>query len=71
MMQANIFWLRDPRKIGLHFEFLKFLRFLDQDQVPTALARKILETQESLMESKKFQDIYDAGQYFRDPETRK
>ena len=40
--------------IGLHHKFVKFLRFLDTPEVPTALTQEILE----------IEIIYDAGQYF-------
>jgi len=29
-MQVTFFWFRDPKNIGLHHKFLKFLRFLDK-----------------------------------------
>ena len=54
MMQANIFWFRDPKNIGLHHRCLRFQRLSPQTQLPTALTRDILEIQE----------IYDAGQHF-------
>ena len=42
-MQANIFWLRDPKNIGLHHKFLKISKTLPQTQVPTALTGEILK----------------------------
>ena len=42
------------QSIGLHHKFVKFLRFLDTPEVPTALTQEILE----------IEIIYDAGQYF-------
>ena len=43
MMQANIFCFRDPKNIGLHHKFLKFLGFLDTLQVVTALTWRNLK----------------------------
>ena len=42
-MQANVFGMPKPGNAGLHHIFLKFLRFRDKAQVPTALTREILE----------------------------
>ena len=48
------FLVSGSQSIGLHHKFVKFLRFLDTPEVPTALTQEILE----------IEIIYDAGQYF-------
>ena len=54
MVHANILGIPKTENTGLHHKFIKFLRFLDTPEVPTALTQEILE----------IEMIYDAGQYF-------